>query len=147
MLVRYLRSFPQPAGHPRTTAASESSRRGFGAGRAHACSLGGTPRYEGRIAQLDAVVDLAQYPNLALKWCHAPARLSGEPYPHRDVLPHLRRVIDAYGVEHVMWASDYTQSRHTFGRPWAEAVPISWIRPRSPTPKRSGSSGAACARR
>ena len=80
------------------------------------------PTLEARIAQLDQVLELAQFPNLALKWCHAPARLSGETYPHRDVLPHLRRVIEAYGVERVMWASDFTQSYHTFGRPWAEAL-------------------------
>lgn len=75
-----------------------------------------------RVAQLDQVVALARHPNLALKWCHAPARLSAEAYPYRDVLPHLRRVIDAFGVERVLWASDYTQSRVTFGGAWAESL-------------------------
>src|SRR5262245_6424064 len=74
------------------------------------------PTLEGRVAQLDQVVDMARYPNLALKWCHATSLLSGQEYPHRDVLPHLRRAIDAFGVERVMWASDYTQSRTETGQ-------------------------------
>jgi L-fuconolactonase len=80
------------------------------------------PMLEERIKQLDQVIELARYPNLALKWCHAPARLSAEPYPYRDVLPHLRRVIEAFGIERVLWASDFTQSFHTFGRSWAEQL-------------------------
>jgi predicted TIM-barrel fold metal-dependent hydrolase len=120
LLVRYLRQFPglqvildhtgvgvEP---PRIGAVAPTLARSV------------VPTLEARVAQLDQVVELARYPNLALKWCHAPARLSDEPYPHRDVLPHLRRIIDAYGIGRVMWASDYTQSRHTFGRPWAEAL-------------------------
>jgi hypothetical protein len=43
-----------------------------------------------RVAQLDQVLELAQYPNLALKWCHAPTLLSETAYPYRDVLPLLR---------------------------------------------------------
>ena len=31
------------------------------------------PTLEERVRQLEGVIDLAQYPNLALKWCHAPA--------------------------------------------------------------------------
>jgi predicted TIM-barrel fold metal-dependent hydrolase len=85
-------------------------------------ALSAVPRLEDRIAQLEQVIGLARYPNLSLKWCHAPARLSAQQYPHADVLPHLRRVIDAFGVERVMWASDYTQSRATFGGSWAEAL-------------------------
>jgi predicted TIM-barrel fold metal-dependent hydrolase len=120
MLVRYLRSFPRlQVILDHTGVGVEPPRIGT---VAPTLARSVVPTLEGRIAQLDRVIDLAQYPNLALKWCHAPARLSGEPYPHRDVLPHLRRVIDAYGVERVLWASDITQSRHTFGRPWAEAL-------------------------
>jgi L-fuconolactonase len=119
MLVRYLRSFPNlQVILDHTGVGVEPPRIGT---VAPTLARSVVPTLEGRVAQLDQVIELAQFPNLALKWCHAPARLSGEPYPHRDVLPHLRRVIDAYGVERVMWASDFTQSYHTFGRPWAEA--------------------------
>jgi predicted TIM-barrel fold metal-dependent hydrolase len=75
-----------------------------------------------RVAQLDQVFELAQYPNLALKWSHAPSLLSAEAYPHRDVLPLLRRAIDAFGIERIMWASDYTQARAETGTSWAQAL-------------------------
>src|SRR5438067_2441573 len=120
MLVRYLRNFPKlQVILDHTGVGVEPPRIGT---VAPTLARSVVPTLEGRVAQLDQVTELAQFPNLALKWCHASARLSGEPYPHRDVLPHLRRVIKAYGVERVMWASDFTQSYHTFGRPWAEAL-------------------------
>jgi predicted TIM-barrel fold metal-dependent hydrolase len=75
-----------------------------------------------RRTQLDDVVSLAQYPNLSVKWCHAPLYLSAEPYPFRDVLPLLRKVVDAFGVERVMWASDYTHSRTMFPMSWADSL-------------------------
>ncbi|HEY3063834.1 MAG TPA: amidohydrolase family protein [Chloroflexota bacterium] len=80
------------------------------------------PTLAERVQQLERVIDLAQYPNLALKWCHAPGYLSAEPYPHRDMLPLLRKVIDAFGIERVMWASDYTQSRNETGYSWAHTL-------------------------
>jgi predicted TIM-barrel fold metal-dependent hydrolase len=80
------------------------------------------PELADRIAQLDQVAALARHPNLALKWCHAPARLSAEPYPFADVIPYLQRMLAAYGPRRVLWASDYTQSRSTFGGRWAEAL-------------------------
>jgi L-fuconolactonase len=81
-----------------------------------------TPTRAERFAQLDQVLDLAQYPNLALKWCHAPTLLSETAYPYRDVLPLLRRAIDAFGVERVMWASDVTQARAEANHTWAQLL-------------------------
>jgi L-fuconolactonase len=81
-----------------------------------------TPTRAERVAQLDQVLDLAQYPNLALKWCHAPTLLSETAYPYRDVLPLLRRVIEAFGVERVMWASDVTQARAEANQTWAQLL-------------------------
>jgi L-fuconolactonase len=81
-----------------------------------------TPTRAERVAQLDQVLDLAQYPNLALKWCHAPTLLSETAYPYRDVLPLLRRVIEAFGVERVMWASDVTQARAEANQSWAQLL-------------------------
>ncbi len=75
-----------------------------------------------RVAQFDAVVELAQYPNLALKWCHAPNLFSDEAYPYRDVMRVLRRAIEAFGVDRIMWASDYTQARTEMGITWAQAL-------------------------
>jgi L-fuconolactonase len=81
----------------------------------------GVSRSEGHYAdQLSQVFALAKYPNLALKWCHAPSHLSKEGYPFADVLPHLRGAIDAFGAERIMWASDHTQSKTHHS--WAEAL-------------------------
>jgi L-fuconolactonase len=75
-----------------------------------------------RLAELTRVCEMAQYPNVALKWCHAPGLLSEEDYPYRDVMPLLRQAIDAFGVERIMWASDYTIARDQNGNSWAECL-------------------------
>jgi predicted TIM-barrel fold metal-dependent hydrolase len=81
----------------------------------------GLSRDEGNFAyQLDQVCQMARFPNLALKWCHAPSQLSRQGYPFVDVLPFLRHVVDAFGQERVMWASDHTQSK--IHHSWAEAL-------------------------
>jgi len=56
---------------------------------------------------IDQLLTYAQYPHVAVKWGHAP-RLSREPFPYRDLISQLARVIDAFGVKRLMWASDYT---------------------------------------
>ncbi len=73
-----------------------------------------------RFAEFDHVISLARFPNLALKWCHAPDRISAQTYPFNDLAPYARRLIDAFGAERVMWASDYTQVRHHHS--WAQAL-------------------------
>lgn len=60
-----------------------------------------------RFEQFADVALLARFPNLSVKWGHAP-RLSEEPYPYRDVQAALRRIVEAFGAERVMWASDWT---------------------------------------
>lgn len=65
------------------------------------------------------VLALAAYPNVSLKWTHAP-RLSGGPYPYPDVLAMLLRVVDTFGRERVMWGSDSTQTRDHHS--WAESL-------------------------
>ena len=64
---------------------------------------------------IDQLLTYAQYPNVAVKWGHAP-RLSREPFPYRDLLTQLRRVIDTFGVQRLMWASDFTVTtdHHTY---------------------------------
>jgi L-fuconolactonase len=75
-----------------------------------------------RLSELTRVCDMAQYPNVALKWCHAPGLLSEEDYPYRDVMPLLRQAIDAFGVERIMWASDYTIAQTQNANSWAECL-------------------------
>jgi len=64
---------------------------------------------------IDNLLAYSKYPNVAVKWGHAP-RLSREPFPYRDLIAQLRRVIDAFGVKRLMWASDFTVTvdHHTY---------------------------------
>jgi L-fuconolactonase len=64
---------------------------------------------------INQLLTYAKYPNAAVKWGHAP-RLSREPFPYRDLINQLPRVIDAFGVDRLMWASDYTVTvdHHTY---------------------------------
>ena len=81
-----------------------------------------TPILADRVKELDRVCKLAQYANIALKWCHAPGLLSEQDYPYPDLMPHLRRAIDAFGVERIMWASDYTVARDQNGNSWSQCL-------------------------
>jgi L-fuconolactonase len=60
------------------------------------------------VASLDGVLDLARYPNLSLKWCHAPFFLGAADYPFPDAVALLRRAVTAFGPERVFWGSDFT---------------------------------------
>jgi L-fuconolactonase len=81
-----------------------------------------TKSRDDRLVELTRVCEMAQYPNVALKWCHAPGLLSEEDYPYRDVMPLLRQAIDAFGVERIMWASDYTIAQSQNANTWAECL-------------------------
>jgi predicted TIM-barrel fold metal-dependent hydrolase len=58
------------------------------------------------IAQVAA---LAKYPNVSVKLSSVPL-ISTEPYPFRDVTPHIRRLFDAYGPQRCYWGTDLTNS-------------------------------------
>jgi predicted TIM-barrel fold metal-dependent hydrolase len=52
---------------------------------------------------------LAKYPNVSVKLSSVPL-ISTEPYPFRDVTPHIQRLFDAYGPERCYWGTDVTNS-------------------------------------
>ena len=81
-----------------------------------------TKSRDDRLTELRRVCEMAQYRNVALKWCHAPGLLSEEDYPYRDVMPLLRQAIEAFGVERIMWASDYTVARDQNANSWAQCL-------------------------
>jgi len=56
------------------------------------------------------VNSLAQYPNVSVKFSGAQS-LSSEPYPHRDVWPHLHPMIEAFTPDRLMWGADMTRLR------------------------------------
>jgi predicted TIM-barrel fold metal-dependent hydrolase len=78
-------------------------------------AFGGRPFPEPPAFYIDALMQYVPFPNVAVKWSHAP-RLTREAYPYRDVTEQLLRMIDAFGVDRLMWGSDYTVSRdhHTY---------------------------------
>jgi L-fuconolactonase len=64
---------------------------------------------------LPEVFDLAQYSNVAIKFTGVPS-LSMEAYPFEDVWPPMHRLIDAFGVDRLMWGTDFTRckSMHSY---------------------------------
>jgi predicted TIM-barrel fold metal-dependent hydrolase len=71
-------------------------------------------------ATMDDAIALAGYPNVSLKWAHATSFLSTDSYPFADLQPKLRRALDAFGRERMLWASDYTVTRHRAN--WGETL-------------------------
>ena len=58
--------------------------------------------------QLPDLLALSRYPNVFVKASGLPT-LSATPFPFEDIWPHVHRVLDAFGVDRVIWASDYTR--------------------------------------
>jgi predicted TIM-barrel fold metal-dependent hydrolase len=52
---------------------------------------------------------LAKYPNVSVKLSSVPL-FSSQPYPFRDMTPHIRRLFEAYGPRRCYWGSDVTNS-------------------------------------
>ena len=55
---------------------------------------------------------LAKYPNVSVKLSSVPL-LSTEPYPFRDMTPHIHRLFDAYGPQRCYWGTDLTNTQFT----------------------------------
>lgn len=72
---------------------------------------------------LEKLLAYAKYPNVALKFCGAPA-FSRDSYPYRDIWPEVHRIVEAFGPERLMWASDATRLRAAF----TYAQLIDWLR-------------------
>ena len=58
---------------------------------------------------LPAALDLARLPNVHMNLTGAPS-LSRADFPFRDVWDGVRRIVDAFGPDRVMWGSDYTRT-------------------------------------
>jgi predicted TIM-barrel fold metal-dependent hydrolase len=68
----------------------------------------------------DKVLRAADLPNVALKWAHAPGMFDAAGYPNEGARPYLRKALNAFGAERVMWASDI--SANQTGESWAELL-------------------------
>jgi L-fuconolactonase len=66
---------------------------------------------------LSQLLELAKFPTVNVKLCGLPS-LSREHYPYQDVAPRLRAIVDAFGADRLMWASDATRfsGRISIGR-------------------------------
>jgi predicted TIM-barrel fold metal-dependent hydrolase len=56
----------------------------------------------------DRLLALAAYPNVFVKWCHAPLMFQARAFPFVETRPWLARALDGFGRERLMWASDFT---------------------------------------
>src|SRR5712692_3643445 len=59
-------------------------------------------------AEQEQVLALSVHPSVNVKVSCAP-NYSGEPYPHRDLQPYLRRLYDAFGARRLFWGADITR--------------------------------------
>jgi L-fuconolactonase len=62
------------------------------------------------LADLPDTLTMARFDNVAVKLSGLPT-LSRTGYPFPDVLPAVRQVMDCYGRERVIWASDFSRTR------------------------------------
>ena len=58
--------------------------------------------------ELPSVLELAKYPNVAIKVSGAPS-YSKLPYPFRDMHDRTRQVFDAFGPSRTFWGTDITR--------------------------------------
>jgi predicted TIM-barrel fold metal-dependent hydrolase len=90
---------------------------------------------EAAFADLDKLLALAAYPNVAVKVDGMPVYTTDE-YPYRRLHPHLKRVYDAFGPQRMFWGSDLTKLPCTYRQavtmfteemPWLTPECKSWI--------------------
>ena len=62
-------------------------------------------------AELPMLLNLAQYPNVAVKVSGA-CTLSHEPFPYDDIWDPLAQVFDAFGFDRCMWGTDWTRTNN-----------------------------------
>ena len=71
-------------------------------------------------AMFERVLALSEYPNIGLKWAHASEVFACAAFPGEGLRPYLRKAIDAFGSERIMWASDYNAMMT--GESWGELL-------------------------
>jgi predicted TIM-barrel fold metal-dependent hydrolase len=59
-------------------------------------------------ARLDALYPLAKRPNVAVKATALPC-ITSDPYPFRNLHPHVKRVVETFGPERVFWGTDISR--------------------------------------
>jgi predicted TIM-barrel fold metal-dependent hydrolase len=72
----------------------------------HGRGGGGTD--DAAFANLDEMLALAKYSNVAVKLSGAPS-YSSEPYPYRNIHKYIRQIFDAFGPQRCFWGTDITR--------------------------------------
>ncbi len=84
---------------------------------------------------LPAVCALARHPNVAVKASGVP-HWSSEPYPFRDMHPHLEQLFQAFGPKRMFWGTDLTRMPCTYYEcihlftdhlPWLKGEDLEWV--------------------
>lgn len=84
---------------------------------------------------LPQVCALARRPNVAVKASGMPS-LSHEPYPFRDLHPHIQRLVDAFGPQRTFWGTDLTRMPCSYREcidlftrelPWLTGEALEWV--------------------
>jgi predicted TIM-barrel fold metal-dependent hydrolase len=84
---------------------------------------------------LPTVCALAKHPNVAVKASGMPS-LSKERYPFRDLHPHIRTLVDAFGPRRTFWGTDLTRMPCTYYEcitlftehlPWLTGEDLAWV--------------------
>jgi len=65
-------------------------------------------RDDAAFADLDLMLALARFPNVAVKVSSAPC-YSTQAFPFRNLAPYLRRIHDAFGARRQLWGTDWTR--------------------------------------
>lgn len=72
----------------------------------------GYPQIEQPATAFDPIVDLARFPNIYFKLSDVKGR-SKLPFPHEDVHPFIRRLLNAFGSERTIWGTGYPGHHRT----------------------------------
>jgi L-fuconolactonase len=119
-LPRYLKKFPKltiMVGH------CGMGVPGFPSGRTEA-----EERYAVSTDYFNEVLKLAEHPNVAITLGHAPWQLrepgapfafAGGKYPYESTRPYMRRFIQAFGADRLIWATDKSVAR---GHTWSQLL-------------------------
>jgi L-fuconolactonase len=73
-----------------------------------------------QLALFNRVLALAEHANVALKWSHASAMFDRAAWPGDGLWPILRKAVDAFGADRVMWASDFSVNQR--GESWGQLL-------------------------
>jgi predicted TIM-barrel fold metal-dependent hydrolase len=86
-------------------------------------------------ADLDILLGLAKYPNVAVKASGAPS-YSSDVYPYRNIHKYIQRIFDAFGPKRTFWGTDVTRmpcsyrhcvTMYTEEMPWLKGQDLEWV--------------------